>query len=237
MKKPKKKSFKIAVTKNGPYIVTGGLPLAKEIIVTDRDGNPLKYAKGDKYPSQKSYALCRCGRSENMPYCDSAHGKIRFDGKETAGRKKYSEQAMKIPGPELILNDARELCATARFCHRAGGTWRLVRNSDDPKSKQIATEEACNCPGGRLTVCDKKTGMPIEPPFKPSISLVEDPEKKVSGPVWAKGGIPVESSDGTLYETRNRVALCRCGKSRNKPFCDGSHIRARFNDGDKSLRR
>jgi CDGSH-type Zn-finger protein len=86
-------------------------------------------------------------------------------------------------------------------------------------------------------VWDKKTGKPIEPNFKPSISLLEDTGKRVSGPIWVKDGIPVESSDGKEYEIRNRVTLCRCGKSRNKPFCDGSHIEAGFNDGDKSLKK
>ncbi|MCJ7713336.1 CDGSH iron-sulfur domain-containing protein, partial [Candidatus Bathyarchaeota archaeon] len=59
---------------------------------------------------------------------------------------------------------------------------------------------------------------------------------KVSGPIWVKGGVIVESSDGTSYEVRNRQTLCRCGKSENKPFCDGTHIKAGFNDGDKSLK-
>jgi CDGSH-type Zn-finger protein len=133
------------------------------------------------------------------------------------------------------LTDVQELCAVARFCHRLGGTWKLTKNSDNPKSKEIAIQEACNCPSGRLVVWDKKTGKPIEPQIKPAISLIEDPAKKVSGPIWLKGFIPLESSDGTPYETRNRVTLCRCGKSSNKPFCDGCHISIGFNDGDKSL--
>jgi len=52
-----------------------------------------------------------------------------------------------------------------------------------------------------------------------------------------KGDVPIVSADGKAYETRNRVTLCRCGKSKNKPFCDGFHIRVRFSDGDKSLTR
>ena len=47
---------------------------------------------------------------------------------------------------------------------------------------------------------------------------------------------PIESADGKKYEIRNRVTLCRCGKSNNKPFCDGNHLQSRFNDGDKSLK-
>lgn len=76
----------------------------------------------------------------------------------------------------------------------------------------------------------------LEREFEKSISLVEDPQNKVSGPIWVKGGVPVESSDGSTYEIRNRVTLCRCGKSKNKPFCDGSHIDESFNDGGESLK-
>jgi hypothetical protein len=44
------------------------------------------------------------------------------------------------------------------------------------------------------------------------------------GLLWVRGGIPVVSADGKPYTVRNRLTLCRCGKSRNKPFCDGSHV-------------
>jgi CDGSH-type Zn-finger protein len=38
-----------------------------------------------------------------------------------------------------------------------------------------------------------------------------------------RGGIAITSADGYTYEVRNRVTLCRCGHSKNKPFCDGTH--------------
>ena len=40
----------------------------------------------------------------------------------------------------------------------------------------------------------------------------------------------------TVYEVRNRQTICRCGKSENKPFCDGTHTEVGFNDGDESLK-
>lgn len=228
----KKKNKKVQVTKNGPYIVSGNVPLAKEKILVDEDGEPRKWVKGQSYPSKEEYLLCRCGRSKNKPYCDKTHLKVDFDGTETASRKKYNEQAERISGPDLDLTDVQDLCVGARFCHRAGGTWKLTENSDDPKSKKIAIEEACDCPSGRLVVWNKKTKKPIEPNFKQSISLVECPGDNVSGPIWLKGRVPLESSDGTKYEVRNRVTLCRCGKSSNKPFCDGTHIEVEFDDNE-----
>ena len=52
-----------------------------------------------------------------------------------------------------------------------------------------------------------------------------------------RGGIPIVAVDGETYEARNRVTLCRCGASKRKPFCDGSHIGVNYNDGDASLKR
>ena len=235
--KKKNEDCKVIIIKDGPYLVSGGLPLAKEIIFCDKEGIPIKWAKGDKYPAQKTYLLCRCGQSKKMPYCDKTHQSIHFDGTETASRKKFSELAKKISGPSLVLSDAQEFCASARFCDRGDGVWQLTKDSDNPKSRNIAIQEAVNCPAGRLVVKDKKTGKVIEPKFKPSIGLVEDIGQRVSGPIWLKGGVQVVSSDGKAYEIRNRVTLCRCGKSTNKPFCDATHVPAGFKDGDKALKK
>ena len=50
------------------------------------------------------------------------------------------------------------------------------------------------------------------------------------GPLWVTGGIAVEGADGETYEVRNRATLCRCGASKNKPFCDGEHTKIGFSD-------
>lgn len=231
-----KKEAKIVITKNGPYLISGDFTIDKQIITIGKEGEPEKWVKSKEYPVNKPCELCRCGQSKNNPFCDGMHSKVSFDGTETASKEAFDKQAQVMDGPTLRLKDASELCAVARFCHRAGGTWELTKHSDIPKARKIAIEEACNCPSGRLVECDKKTGVVLEPKIEKSISLVEDPQKKVSGPIWVKGGVPIESSDGTMYETRNRVTLCRCGKSGNKPFCDGSHIEEGFNDGDESLK-
>lgn len=226
---------KVTITKDGPYIVTGNIPLAIEVSIC-REGDPIEWKGGKEFPRKDSYALCRCGESANKPFCDGTHTKIKFDGKETANREPYLIKAKLISGPEIELTDLEELCSEARFCHQATGTWNNVRRSDNSKSKEIAIKSACNCPSGRLVVWDKKTKKEIEPEFDPSISIVEDPEEGVSGGLWLKGGIELQSSDGSMYESRNRMCLCRCGKSNKKPFCDGTHIEAKFKDGDESLK-
>ena len=221
--KPPKKEAKIKVTKNGPYLVSGNIPLQKQIIVADSKGTATEWKPSTTYQSQEKYSLCRCGHSKNKPFCDGTHVKIGFDGTETAGQEPYLNHPKEIDGPTLKLADIEDLCASARFCHRAGGIWNLVPKSDDPESKQVAIEENCDCPSGRLVIADKKTGDVIEPNLPKSVGLIEDPAMGVSGPIWVRGGVPVESADGKTYKIRNRVTLCRCGKSGNKPFCDSSH--------------
>jgi len=220
----------IKVTKNGPYLVSGNVPLAKQTIITDVEGYSLSWAEGKHYPARAEYALCRCGHSAGKPYCDGTHAEMGFKGTETASREVYLDQAKRLNGPDLILTDALSLCASGRFCDRAGGTWKLTKDSANPLSRKTAIQEACDCPSGRLVVWDKKTGEEIEPELPVSIGLIEDPGAKVSGPIWARGGIPVEDCDGSRYEIRNRVTLCRCGKSENKPFCDTTHISIGFSD-------
>jgi CDGSH-type Zn-finger protein len=229
-----KPSKKINITKDGPYIVAGYVPLAKEYIVRDKDGVPKEWKKGAKYQVTETYALCRCGGSMTKPYCDGMHTKIKFDGTEEASKDPYESNAGKIEGPGIDMSDNRDLCAGQQFCHRAGGVWDLVEK-DDPKSKDLVVEIAGQCPTGRLVACCKD-GKDIEPKLPKEISLTEDPYRRVSGPLWVKGGIPVISADETQYEVRNRVALCRCGHSENKPFCDGTHISEGFKDGDDAIK-
>jgi CDGSH-type Zn-finger protein len=213
---------KIQITKNGPYLVSGGLPLSEQRIVTNAEGESLEYKEGKSFPAQPQYALCRCGHSANKPFCDGTHAKVRFNGAETASRQPYLEQAETIDGPTLRLTDAESLCAFARFCDPKGRIWNRVLE-DTAEARKIVEHEAGHCPAGRLVVWDKRTGKPIEPEFKPSLGLIEDTAKQVSGPIWVRGGIPVISADGQPYEIRNRVTLCRCGRSGHKPFCDGTH--------------
>lgn len=146
-------------------------------------------------------------------------------GPEQEQDQSYLRYPTIIKGSEIDLVDHEGLCVHARFCMRAGGIWNLTEHSDDPDAKATAIEEAFNCPSGRLIVRDHKTGEQIEPDLEKSIVVIEYPAKGEHGPLWVRGGIPVESVDGKTYTLRNRVTLCRCGKSGNKPFCDGSHIR------------
>ena len=216
---------RIRVCKNGPYQCLGGIPLSVQRIVLDRDGFSSEWREEEKYPVQDQYILCRCGRSGTRPFCDGIHKEIVFMGTEHASREPYISQSKEYAGPDLVLTDAEILCSVAKFCERAGGIWKLTLESANKEAREIAIREAAACPSGRLVVWDKQNRTPIEPKFEPSIGLVEYPQEGLSGPVWVRGGIPVISDDGWVHEIRNRLTLCRCGHSFNKPFCDSSHLR------------
>jgi CDGSH-type Zn-finger protein len=222
---------KIVVSPHGPYRVVGRIPLALQEIVPNSKGESWDWSEGRSFDVQDEYFLCRCGQSKNKPFCDNSHLRVGFEGKETASRRPVERQSEHLDGPTDTLSDDENLCAFARFCDPEGKVWSLISRTSDPRIRELVIREVSHCPSGRLVLHDKTTGQTHEPKLPPSIGLVEDTVLGVSGPLWVRGGIRVESADGKGYEVRNRVTLCRCGASANMPFCNGSHASIQFRDG------
>jgi len=223
--------IQVKVTLNGPYEVTGKVPLRMETIGANSQKESVQWIPGKTFePKEQPFYLCRCGHSKNKPFCDNTHLKINFEGTETAGHTTYVEEAELLEGPNMLLTDVQHLCAFARFCDPNGQVWKMVNDTDDPAVKAQFIKQVGECPSGRLVAWDRATQTPIEPELKPAIGIVEDPAKDISGPLWLQGGIQVLDTDGVPYQVRNRVTLCRCGASANKPFCDGSHASMGFKD-------
>jgi CDGSH-type Zn-finger protein len=220
----------ITVAASGPYLVEGDVSLGHQHIVVNDQGESLDWRAGANIVHSETYALCRCGRSRKKPFCDGTHKSVAFDGTETASHTPYEKQARRFPGPTMLLEDAESLCAFARFCDPHGQVWNLVGQSGDPRAAKLVEYEAGHCPSGRLVSKHNTATKALEPHFEPSIGLVQDTAQGVSGPLWVRGGIPVIGATGHKYEVRNRMTLCRCGASSNKPFCDGSHASIKFTD-------
>ena len=144
---------------------------------------------------------------------------------------RYDAQKSVVEGPTVTLDDARPLCAVGRFCDAVRSAWDATPETDRPERRDLVIHQATRCPSGRLVARDAATGEAFETAFAPSIGVVEDPGEACSGPLWVRGGIPIVSQETGAYEVRNRVTLCRCGQSRNKPFCDGTHTEVKYRDG------
>jgi CDGSH-type Zn-finger protein len=91
--------------------------------------------------------------------------------------------------------------------------------SADDIAKVIA-----RCPSGALHL-KRRDGDPDEVPDEPA-TIVPTP----GGPVYVRGFVQLRSADGMSVVEDIRMALCRCGQSQNKPFCDNSHLDAGFDD-------
>lgn len=224
--------YHITVTENGPVLVYGRAPLAQQFIMPNSEGNSWDFKEGKSFSTDdEPTALCRCGASKNKPYCDGSHIHADWNPRITAGNEPLLDGADGFDGPTLLLSDNEKYCVFARFCDAKGRVWNLVGQSDDPKKREYTIHEANMCPGGRLSAWDKKTEEPFEPEYEPSLGLIEDPALRISAGLWVRGGIPVQREDGSTFEIRNRVVLCRCGQSSNQPFCNGAHASVKFQDG------
>jgi Iron-binding zinc finger CDGSH type len=118
---------------------------------------------------------------------------------------------------------------TIRFQEIAVG--RRYRPGDSPQSGPTGESFAVeHCPSGSYTYALEDDRPEIELDLPVSIS-VTSAEERLAGPLWITGGIPLTRADGEAFETRNRVTLCRCGHSKTKPLCDGTHLEIEFRDG------
>ena len=225
-----KSKVRVTVSENGPYMVTGDIPLAKQTITTNAEDGSEAWQEGSAVAHRETHALSRCGASQTKPFSDGSHLKTGFVGTETASRDTYLDQAKLLDGPILQFTDAESLCAFGRFCDPNGNVWSQVSQTDDRAVRTMFVRQVNECPSGRLVAWNKVSGKPVEHALPVSIGLIEDPEQQCSGPLWLRGGIPVVAADRFEYEVRNRVTLCRCGESKNKPFCDGTHAAIKFSD-------
>src|SRR5712691_7466894 len=128
-------AHKVVIAENGPYLVSGSVPIAVQVIAPNTEGLSWDWVQGRLFQAEASYALCRCGASATKPFCDGTHAKVGFDGTETASRETVARQAETYDGPTLTLRDAESLCAFARFCDPAGKIWSLIEQTDDPAAR------------------------------------------------------------------------------------------------------
>lgn len=218
---------KIVVRSNGPYVVSGGVPLVSKTQVVSEYGEPLTWKKDGDIPTGEPYKLCRCGQSGCKPFCDGTHKNFPFDGTELAPISKTVERQETYPGSVcMLIRMDMSLCTSSGFCaNRMTSIAEMATRTEDTQVRAMAIAMVEHCPSGALTYTLKEGEADIEADLPQQIALTTEitSDGPIQGPLWVSGGISIIRSDGQLFETRNRVTLCNCGHSQIKPLCDGSH--------------
>ena len=198
---------------DGPYIV--------------RNLHKLTNSQGESLAVRPIVALCRCGGSNLKPYCDGTHARIGFSSAKKPNR--VPDRADRYEGAEIVVLDNRGTC-----CHFGNCTDHLAsvfHHETDPfvtpnGAPPEAIEEIVRaCPSGALGFI--KDGVQYE-------GEQREPEIYVAhnASYYVRGGIELEGTPMNQGALREHYALCRCGLSKNKPFCDGTHWYAQFSDPD-----
>jgi CDGSH-type Zn-finger protein len=221
---------RIVIVKDGPYLIKGDIPLTRKTQIVSEYGEPLTWKKEETLETAKAgYALCRCGQSGHKPFCDGTHRKIDFDGTETADVRNSSErQKIYRNSTNIVVKMDTSLCMDSGFCGMQKMPFvKFVAATDDTKMRSLVIAMIERCPSGALTYHIEEGEPDIEPDLPQQVvdSTEITSDGPIAGPLWVTGGIPIERSDGQPFEVRNRVTLCNCGASKNKPLCDGTHRR------------
>lgn len=215
----------IAVTAGGPYVVNGSVPLRRRRIVRSEMDEPIAWETTETLPVAETYALCRCGGSANKPFCDGTHLTRDWDGAQDAAPDTYDQRSQAYPGDHIVVRDDRSICFHAGFCgNKVTNVWKMVPGTEDTQLRSHMMAMIERCPSGALTYRLAAGGPDLEPDLPAAVSAIDD------GPLVVTGRIKVTRSDGVAFETRNRTSLCRCGASKSKPLCDGSHAEVGFSD-------
>jgi CDGSH-type Zn-finger protein len=208
---------KITCLTNGPYY-----------LLDDPEAKPvpnLRRASGEACATVRGVALCRCGGSGNKPFCDGTHGRNGFKDTNTADPSRDKRRS--YAGKSITIFDNRALCAHAGFC--TDELKAVFRQHVEPwiDANAAAVRDIIDtigkCPSGALSyaIDGVEAGAPQRPPM---VTVTRN------GPYAITGGVELVAVKRGEGASAEHYTLCRCGASRNKPFCDGSHWEANFRD-------
>jgi len=169
--------------------------------------------------------LCRCGRSANKPFCDGKHKENGFNTAKSEDRPK--DKSHNYRGANISVHFNLGVCIHSGQCI---GTLPSVFNlkakpwiQPDNADVEEVIKTVNNCPSGALgyTIDDENE---LDNSFDCSIYMLPN------GPFLITGDIKLENTEFGDGTKSSRYALCRCGQSKNKPFCDGAHHQVKFEE-------
>lgn len=219
--------MKIVVEENASYRVEGGVPLVRKTQVVSEHGEPLTWKKGEAITTEDNPCwLCRCGQSKQKPFCDGTHRKVGFKSEETSDVTTSASRRRVLAGQGIVVHRDDLVCMEAGFCGtRFANLQKMMLETGDTRVRSLVIAMVERCPSGAYTYTMNAGDPDIEPDLPKQIAVTTEmtDQGPIMGPLWVTGGISVELPDGTQLEVRNRVTLCRCGRSQLMPLCDGTH--------------
>ncbi len=202
----------ITPQENGPFVVTD-CPTLKGML------------DGKEYATEGTVALCRCGGSKNKPFCDGTHAKNGFTSAKADDR--VPDKREDYVGQGVTVHDNRGVCAHAARCTGALKTvFKLgeepwIDPDGDSAARIVATVE--QCPSGALSYTTDGVEH-RDRDAEPLVLIVPN------GPYSVKGGATVDGAAWGEGASPEHFTLCRCGHSKNKPFCSGAHWDHHFDE-------
>ncbi len=182
-------------------------------------------SRGEEIPVKPVLWLCRCGASKNKPFCDGTHKSSGFSDEKTEHRLK--DRWRDYSGQKIIVHDNRSLCSHSGVCTRGlSAVFNTAKrpwiHPDGAPANDVA-EIVKKCPSGALSYTIDGARYP-ESESEAAVIISKH------GPLNVTGGIEFKDEHGEKPASVARYSLCRCGASKNKPFCDGSHLEVKFRD-------
>ncbi len=194
----------IHISKNGPFVISH----LRKII--DADG--IAHSINDQ-----TVAICRCGQTKGSPFCDGSHGKIDFNDEKEEDRVpiKFKDYI----GNEITIHYNLGICAHVGYCTKGlpevfDGNKRPWIQPDQSTVDQII-KIIKKCPSGALSYT-------LNDIHYDHYSDKEKIKLSPNGPLEVSGSIILDNDDEALV-AKEHYTLCRCGHSKNKPFCNGHH--------------
>lgn len=214
----KEEKPKIACLPNGPYYLLNDM--------TPKVIPNLQKSNGESCTTVTGVALCRCGGSNNKPFCDGSHGRNGFTDDKLADGA-LDKRTDYVGNKKITIHDNRAICAHAGYCtDNLASVFKLGQEPwIDPNG--AATEEIIEtikrCPSGALSYTVDRVEH-RDQDRQPMVTVTKN------GPYAITGGIELLEQPLGEGASTEHYTLCRCGGSKNKPFCDGSHWHLGFKD-------
>lgn len=212
----------VTVVPGGPLVVSGGAELTDHL-GCQVDAGPVA-------------VLCRCGRSAAKPGCDTTCLAAGFDDAKDPSR--VPDRQDRYVGQQATVLDNRGVCQHSGLCtDRLAGVFHadsepFVTPSGGRLDEIIRAVR--DCPSGALGYAidgiEARTQTDWGGSRPPAVQVTKDGPYRLTGSVALTGG-PGEGLPGPGEgASTEHYALCRCGNSRNKPFCSGRHWEIDFRD-------